>query len=81
MSSVFSNIYYIKNTGSDNNTGLSDAQAWKTISKVNAATLLPGDQILFNRGDSWRNESLSVNYSGTSANNIIVSNYGSGSNP
>jgi hypothetical protein len=36
-------IYYIKIDGSDNQSGLSDASAWQTISKVNATTFSPGD--------------------------------------
>ena len=33
----YSKNYYVKSTGNDNNTGLSDAQAWATIAKVNAS--------------------------------------------
>jgi hypothetical protein len=44
--------YYVKSTGSDSNSGLSDALAWKTISKVNSQTFSPGDTILFNCGDT-----------------------------
>lgn len=45
-------IYYIKNSGNDTNTGLSDAQAW---SFTKLATFVPanGDSILFNRGESF----------------------------
>ena len=60
----YSKNYYVKSTGDDNNTGLSDAQAWATIAKVNASSFLPGDTILFNKGDTWR-ETLTVPSSGS----------------
>lgn len=76
--------YYVKSTGNDSYTGLSDAQAWKTISKVNtvwaAGTFAPGDSILFNRGDTFYG-TLIVTESGTSANDIIIGAYGTGANP
>jgi hypothetical protein len=76
--------YYIKSTGNDIYTGLSDAQAWATITKVNtvwaAGTFAPGDSILFKRGDTFYG-TLTVAESGSSANNIIVAAYGTGANP
>lgn len=42
--------------GNDSNTGLSAAQAWKTIAKVNGATFQAGDTIQFKQGDLWREE-------------------------
>jgi hypothetical protein len=72
--------YYVKNGGSDSNTGLSDAQAWETIAKVKASTFQPGDSILFNRGDTWK-ESLTVNQSGTALSPITYGAYGTGPKP
>lgn len=76
--------YYVKSTGNDSNTGLSDAQAWKTITKVNtvwaAGTFAPGDNIYFRRGDTFYG-TLTVTESGTSANNITIGAYGTGNNP
>jgi hypothetical protein len=72
--------YYIKNSGNNYNTGLSNDQAWRTISKINSISFLPGDYILFNRGDSW-NESLAVNSSGSSSAKITFGAYGIGANP
>src|SRR6185369_56254 len=58
--------YYVDATaGNDSNSGLSAGAAWKTIGKVNAATFAAGDQILFKRGEVWR-ESLVPPSSGTS---------------
>lgn len=43
--------YYVDNTtGNDTNDGLLQTTAWRTISKVNNASLRPGDSILFKRG-------------------------------
>ena len=77
---IFSTNYYVKNSGSDSNTGLSDAQAWATISKVNAQSFSPGDIIYFNCGDTWR-ETLEIPSSGTSDLYITFSRYGTGANP
>lgn len=76
--------YYVKSTGSDSNTGLSDAQAWQTISKVNtewaAGTFAAGDFIYFRRGDTFYG-TLAITESGTSSANITVGAYGTGENP
>ncbi len=71
--------YYVKNSGGDGLTGLSDAQAWETISKVNGETFSAGDNIYFRRGDVWR-EQL-VPDSGSSAGHITYGAYGGGAKP
>lgn len=77
--------YYVKNGGNDALAGTSDANAWETITKVNAVwnagTFAPGDSILFNRGDEWTGVTLTVKESGTSGHPIVVSAYGSGAKP
>jgi len=77
---VLGTNYYIKNTGNDELTGLSDDQAWKTIAKVNSITFQPGDSILFRCGDEWR-EQLLPDSDGTAGNYIVYSSYGSGDKP
>jgi len=73
--------YYVDATGgSDSNDGLSEANAWKTISKVNSSSFNPGDSILFKRGEVWR-EQLTIPSSGSSGNPITFGAYGSGDNP
>ena len=72
--------YYVKTAGSDSNTGLSDGQAWQTIDKVNATSLIGGDRIFFNRGDTFYG-TLTVNSSGSANNPIIYSAYGTGLAP
>lgn len=73
--------YYVSNSGNDNADGLSDSNAWATISKVNSTSFSPGDQILFERGDSWHNAQLDVSSSGTIGNPITYGAYGSGAKP
>jgi hypothetical protein len=72
--------YYIKSTGNNNNTGLSDAQAWATVTKINGTYFKAGDSILFNRGDIWR-EQLTIPSSGTFEKLIVFSAYGVGNDP
>ena len=75
------NIFYVKNTGSDSNTGLSDAQAWQTLNKINITTFQAGDTILFNRGDTFRGYLWITNENGSAANSITFDAYGSGNKP
>lgn len=74
--------YYIASNGNDSLAGTSPAQAWKTISRVNAAmpSIQAGDQLLFNRGDEFRG-SLIISRSGTATANLKVGAYGSGAAP
>jgi hypothetical protein len=51
-----------------------------TIAKINSSTFLPGDFILFRRGDTWR-EQLTIPSSGTASSPITISAYGSGAKP
>ena len=53
---------------------------WKSISRVNKHKFKPGDEILFRRGNVWR-ESLIVPSSGSEMNPIIFGAYGDGANP
>lgn len=78
--------YYVANAGNDSCDGKSQAIgssgacAWKTIAKVNSSSFLPGDSILFNRGDTWR-EQLNLPSSGSAGNPITISAYGGGNKP
>ena len=73
--------YYVSASGGDDSKdGQSQATAWKTIAKVNAASLAPGDQVLFKRGDTWQ-ESLVPAGSGTSGSAIAFDAYGTGEAP
>jgi parallel beta-helix repeat protein len=73
--------YYIDSIGgSDSNVGTSTNQAWKTIAKVNGSTFVPGDHIVFKRGDTWR-EQLTIPSSGTANDPITFDAYGTGASP
>jgi hypothetical protein len=72
--------FYVSNTGSDVADGLTPATAWQTISKVNASTFNPGSSILFNKGDTWREE-LIIPSSGISSSYITFGSYGTGNAP
>lgn len=69
--------YYVKTGGNDLLDGLSPANAWATITKVNATSLAAGDQVLFNGGDSFSGKIYLAN-SGSSGNPIVFSSYGTG---
>lgn len=47
-------VYYVAARGSDENDGRSPETPWKTLEKVSAAPLAPGDGVLFCRGDVFR---------------------------
>jgi hypothetical protein len=72
--------FYVANTGSDAANGTSTATPFQTIAHVNGLTLLPGDNVLFNRGNSWAEE-LQVPASGASGSPVVFGAYGSGAAP
>ncbi|MEV5498784.1 right-handed parallel beta-helix repeat-containing protein [Nonomuraea fuscirosea] len=70
--------YYVDSrAGSDGAAGTSAAAAWKSLEKVNAAELKPGDTVLFKRGGKFTGP-LTLEASGTAAEPIIVKSYGKG---
>lgn len=60
--------------GDDNFTGLSEAQPWQTINKVNNFTFQPGDNIYFKQGEVWR-ETLYIPNSGADGSPITLTSY------
>lgn len=79
-STGWATTYYISNSGSDSNNGQSTSTPWKTISKINGRSFSPGDTVLFNRGDLWR-EQLTIPSSGSSGSYITFGTYGTGADP
>ena len=74
------NQYYLSSsTGNDNNDG-SQTQPWKTLSKLSATTLGPGDTVYFKKGDTFRGNFV-VDGSGTEQNPITFTSYGTGNQP
>jgi hypothetical protein len=85
--SLFANIfitnsknYYLSSTsGNDTFTG-TNTKPWKSLTKINTVTLLPGDTVFFNKGDSFFGH-LVPKGSGTITNPIVLSAYGAGNKP
>lgn len=77
---IYIERFYVSNSGSNDSTGLTPTTAWATISKVNSSSFIPGDQILFEKGDTWR-EQLTVPSSGDADDNIVFAAYGTGDKP
>jgi hypothetical protein len=72
--------YYVDSAnGSDSNPG-TITKPWKTIAKVNATTLQPGQSVGFNRGGLWR-EMLMAKQSGAAGSPITFGVYGTGAEP
>lgn len=63
--------------GNDENTGLSEAEAWKSFNKVNSSVLSEGTRILLKSGCEW-NHRLEIKGSGKRENKIIIGSYGNG---
>jgi hypothetical protein len=87
---VFAANYYIKNDGNDSASGLTDADAWATVAKVNDFAEGPtgfksGDTISFKRGHIWTNdETLGSDGSDISwgtIGNSTIQDYGTGKKP
>lgn len=72
--------YYVANAGSDAANGTSTSTPWQTIAHVNSQTFSPGDSVLLNRGDVWR-EQLQPGQNGSAGNPITFGAYGSGALP
>ena len=77
--SAFGKTYYISNMGMDANDGQSPSSPWSTLSRLSQQKLLPGDEILFRRGDIWREQLRPA--SGSSDGYIRYGAYGSGDKP
>jgi parallel beta-helix repeat protein len=78
--------YYVSSiSGNDSYTSTqaqSQATPWKTLAKVNSffSSLNPGDQVLLQAGSVFTGPLL-ITKSGTSAQQITISTYGSGARP
>jgi hypothetical protein len=69
--------YYVKSDGNDKSSGLSDAQAWKTISKVNSYQFKNGDTVRFKRGSTFNDVTLGS----PGVNDFTIEDYGAGKKP
>ena len=66
-------------TGDDGARGTSAETAWKSLDRVNAADLKPGDTVRFRRGGLWRGQL--VPHSGAPGAPVTYSSYGTGVKP
>lgn len=75
--------YYVANDGDDSKDGQSIANRWKTMAKVNTimGSFNAGDNIYFNRGDSWNDAILYIEVAGSDGSPITFGAYGSGVKP
>lgn len=73
--------YYVDaDKGKKNNSGKSEADAFKEIEQINELNLQPGDQVLFKRGQVHYGI-LIIEESGSASENIYFSDYGEGHLP
>ena len=73
--------YYVDSAyGSDEASGTSEEEAWKTLDKVNETVFQPGDEILFKAGSAFVGH-LHPGGSGTEGKPITVGMYGTGTKP
>jgi parallel beta-helix repeat protein len=70
--------YYVSASGSDSNSGTSPGAAWRTVKRVNRATLGPGDGVLFEGGATFSDETLMPGVSGAPGSPVIFGSYGQG---
>ncbi|MEO6681587.1 MAG: right-handed parallel beta-helix repeat-containing protein [Ginsengibacter sp.] len=72
--------YYVSASGNDSNNGTSTSTPWKTLNKVNSASLQAGDRVLFKRGDTFYGK-IKDPLKGRSGSPITFGAYGSGDKP
>ena len=71
--------YYVSPSGTDSHSGTSAQTAWRTIDKVNALDLNPGDKVLFQAGHDYHgNLLLTAEDAGTPKQPVVIASYGSG---
>jgi len=72
--------YYVDDAaGDDAANGISPQTAWRTLARVNAGDIWPGDRVLFRRGGLWRGQLFPK--SGTRERPVRYGAYGTGEKP
>jgi parallel beta-helix repeat protein len=79
---LLATAYFISSKGNDQNSGKSKSEPWRSLAKVNesSAVFVPGDSILFERGNFFEG-TLLVQFSGQKGKEIYIGSYGTGSSP
>jgi hypothetical protein len=73
-------FYVDASHGADANNGITARTAWQTLERVNSASLVPGDHVLFRRGEVWHGQ-LAPAVSGKPGLPILIDCYGTGALP
>ncbi len=70
--------YFVSATGNDDRPG-SEAEPWRTLAKVNATALQPGDRVLLEGGRTFAGPlELGSDDRGTPTRNLVVTSFGAG---
>ena len=70
-------VYYVSSfNGNDENDGLSEKSAFRSLFKINFIKLEAGDKVLLEKNSIFENEYLHLNVRGDKDNPIIISSYG-----
>jgi len=71
--------YYVSaSSGDDTHAGTSPEAPWKTLGRVEAADLGPGDRVLFRGGETFPGTLTLSGLAGTAAARVVLSSYGRG---
>ncbi|MBO4979797.1 MAG: hypothetical protein J6D16_05260, partial [Clostridia bacterium] len=71
---IVGTAYYVSNGGNDQNDGKSPDTPWRTLDRVNAASLAEGDGVLLRRGDVFRGRIIA-------RSGVTYAAYGKGKKP
>ena len=67
---------YVSNDGNDENDGLTEATAIKSIDRLNQMNILAGTEVLFRKGDTFVGQVMINSVIGTTDNPVKLGNYG-----
>ena len=78
-----STIYFVNSiNGNDENAGLSENTAFKSLKMINNLSLLPGDKVMLAKGSVFENEFLHIKNCGDINGDLIeITSYGDGDLP
>lgn len=80
VSAAAAHTFYVSaSAGDDANEGQSARAPWRSLERVNRASLAPGDTVLFLRGDTWRG--TLIPQSGQAGAPVTYAAYGEGARP
>lgn len=74
-------IFYVSTSGVEGNDGLSEDNPLPSIDQVNKLSLLPGDSVLFKKGDIFNGKLSFKSLNGDDDNPITFASYGEGEMP